>query len=264
MGLRLSVGIVGGSGWIGRSLVDALLRKKIEWISDISISNTSGINPFPKDWPDIRVFAQNQGLADIADVLILSVRPEQFEALAIDASRCLVISMMAGLSISDLKAATGTSRIIRAMPNAAIEIGEGYIPWCASAEVSQTEKSLARALFSTVGGVDEVPDEPLLDYLTGLSGTGPAYPALLAQSLLDHACARGLPADIAARAVNAVVVGASQMLRTHSSTELVDSLMGYQGVTAAGLTEMISRGFKSAVAAGLDEAELKALQMTKS
>lgn len=261
MDKRLSVGVIGGSGWIGRSFVHALLSTNPDGLGEVCISNTTGINPFAQAWPQVKSFTRNQTLVDAVDVLVVSVRPEQFESLSIQAPECLLISMMAGVPISRIKAVTGATQVIRAMPNAAMEIGRGYVPWCACADVTPGHKSFAQSLFLTSGAADEVSAEPLLEYLTGLSGTGPAYPALLAQALMDHACARGLPAHIAARAVNAVVVSASQLLSSHTSEQLIDALMSYQGVTAAGLTEMTAQGFKSAVAAGLDKAEARALQM---
>ena len=256
------VGIIGGSGWIGRSLLQAMLGKGVLAADKLAISNTSGKHPFPDQWPQVKVLRDNQALAEACEVLIISVRPEQFSAVSIDAPNALIISMMVGISLQRLQDCTGSQRIIRAMPNAALEIGRGYIPWCASEAVSTEDKILARSLFASAGQTDEVADETLLDYLTGLSGTGPAYPALLAEALMEHALQKGLPAEVARRAANAVVVNASQMIsRGRSSEALIQSLMDYKGVTAAGLREMIKCGFKQVVASGLDQAELKAQQM---
>jgi pyrroline-5-carboxylate reductase len=128
--------------------------------------------------------------------------------------------------------------------------------------VTPEQKAFTQRLFQTCGAADEVFTEQHLNYLTALVGTGPAYPALLARAMLDHALASGLPVSIANRAVKAVVVDASQLIGgSRSLDQILQTLISYRGVTAAGLEVMIAEGFNKTIKAGLDSALLVACSM---
>lgn len=258
-----TVGIIGGTGWLGRAIARAMLDAGFIAASQLVLSSrTPGAGL--ADRPDVACLADNRELAARSDVIILSVRPSQFPAVDIDASGRLVISVMAGVSVATLAARTGTSRIVRAMPNAAAEIAGSYTPWFAAEGASTADKVFVRQLFETCGTTDEVLREADIDYLTGLSGSGPAFPALLAKAMLEHALARGLPRDIAVRAVTGIIAGASQLLADRSPEETVQTFLDYRGTTAAGLQGMIDGGFVEAVAAGLDAAAEAAIAMSKA
>ncbi len=105
--------------------------------------------------------------------------------------------------------------------------------------------------------------EPNIDYLTGLTGSGPAQ---LASALLSHAFARGLPPRSARRGVAAVVAGASQLVTEDGEAPgpIVRRFVNYRGTTVTGLQAMTDRGFRDAVHAGLSAAEARALDMAQS
>jgi pyrroline-5-carboxylate reductase len=259
-----TIGIIGGSGWLGRSIARAMLDKAFIQPDALVLSNRSASHPLssPK-WSQVTVTRDNQELVERCDVVIVSVRPEQFADVQIFAENKLVISLMAGVSLDDLVQRTGSRQVIRAMANAAAEIGKSYTPWLATQEVTDEQKAFAQRLFETFGSADEVFTESDLNYLTALVGTGPAYPALLARSMLEHAVNSGLPPAIAHRAVNAVVVDASQLIGSgHSIDELLQALISYRGVTAAGLESMIANGFDKIIKAGLDSATSVASSMS--
>jgi pyrroline-5-carboxylate reductase len=262
---RPTIGIIGGTGWLGSAIARSLLKAGFVEPSQLILSSRSEANRLA-GWPGVACTADNQELAACSDVIVLSVRPDQFPAVEIDARGKLVISVMAGVPVATLAARTGSDLIVRAMPNAAAEIGKSYTPWFASAGAGAEDKELVRQLFETCGTTDEVFREADIDYLTGLSGSGPAFPALLAQAMMDHAVAKGLPRDIATRAAIAVVAGASQLLGAHyvSPEETVRAFLNYRGTTAAGLQGMIDGGFIAAVGAGLDAAEAAAVAMSRT
>ncbi|MDH6232068.1 pyrroline-5-carboxylate reductase [Mesorhizobium soli] len=261
---RPTIGIIGGTGWLGSAIARAMLKAGFVEPSQLILSSrsTTGLS----GWPDVACTADNRELADRSDAIILSVRPDQFSTVEIGARGKLVISVMAGVPVATLAARSGSDRIVRAMPNAAAEIGKSYTPWFASDGAKAEDKELVRQLFATCGTTDEVFREADIDYLTGLSGSGPAFPALLAQAMMDHAVAKGLPRDIATRAAIAVVAGASQLLGAHyvSPEETVRAFLNYRGTTAAGLQGMIDGGFIAAVSAGLDAAEAAAVAMSRT
>ncbi|MEX6503621.1 pyrroline-5-carboxylate reductase family protein [Pseudomonas zhanjiangensis] len=260
---ELTVGIIGGGGWLGRSIGAAMLEKGVLAPASLILSSRSGRVEGFDAWPQVQLTTDNRELAQRADIIVLSVRPEQFAAVEIDAADKLVISFMAGVSLDTLVARTGSRRVIRAMPNAAAEIGQCYTPWFASEQVSAADRAFTRAMFESCGSSDEVASEADLDYLTGLVGSGAAYPALLAEAMLAHALARGLPRQVAENAVRGVVVGASQLLGRDGMppAAMVEAMLDYRGTTAAGLQAMIEAGFKQAVDAGLEAAEAAARRM---
>ncbi|WP_397453027.1 pyrroline-5-carboxylate reductase family protein [Pseudomonas sp. NA-150] len=255
-----TIGIIGGSGWLGRSIAQALLNSDFIKAGSLTLSSRNGASAFAGDtWRGVSLTRDNQALVQQSAVVVLSVRPEQFAEVKINAHNRLVISLMAGVALQDVVAQTGSQQVIRAMPNAAAQIGKSYTPWLATDSVTPEQKALTQGLFETCGTADEVFTEQHLDYLTALVGTGPAYPALLARAMLDHALASGLPATIAQRAVLAVVVGASQLIGDGRAIDaLLQTLIGYRGVTAAGLEAMIADGFNTTIKAGLDSAVLVA------
>lgn len=261
---RPTIGIIGGTGWLGSAIARSMLKSGFVEPSQLILSSRSAAGL--TDWPGVACTADNQELAARSDVIVLSVRPDQFSTVDIDARGKLVISVMAGVPVATLSERIGSDRIVRAMPNAAAEIGKSYTPWFANDGARAEDKELVRELFETCGTTDEVFREADIDYLTGLSGSGSAFPALLAQAMMDHAVAKDLPRDIATRAAVAVIAGASQLLAAHyvSPEETVRAFLNYRGTTAAGLQGMIDGGFIAAVGAGLDAAEEAAVAMSRT
>jgi pyrroline-5-carboxylate reductase len=260
-----TIGIIGGTGWLGRAIARSMLEAGFVEPSRLVLSARSHGTQGLAGWPDVACLTDNRELAARSDVIILSVRPAQFSVVDIDAAGKLVISVMAGVPAEALAARTGAARIVRAMPNAAAEIGKSYTPWFASDGASPADRELVQKLFETCGTADELSCEADIDYLTGLTGSGPAFPALLADAMLGHALEKGLPEEVAKRAVEAVIAGASQLLAGNNASpeETVRTFLEYRGTTAAGLRGMIDGGFVEAVRAGLDAAEAAAVAMSR-
>ena len=116
-------------------------------------------------------------------------------------------------------------------------------------------------LLDSFGSGDEVATEAEIDYMTGLSGTGPAYPALLAVALVRDAVAHGLPPEVSRRAVTALFIGTGRLLEKNgeNAEDTVAAFVDYRGVTAAGILAMREAGFDTAVSAGLAAALEKSL-----
>ena len=230
-----TLGIIGGTGWLGRAIADAVLESGFIAADCLLISNRSGSSTFG---PDVRVLADNQALVELSDVVVLSIRPEQFRELQIDARGKRVISLMAGVPAATISAATGAQVVVRAMPNAAVEIRQSFTPWYNAGELSEQDREWVQRLFECVGSADEVPNEDCIDYLSALSGTGPAFPAMLYRALVESAVVAGIPEAIAQRAAHGVVVGGGQLLASRDPLQMIDALMAYRGVTAAALQSM--------------------------
>jgi pyrroline-5-carboxylate reductase len=245
-----TVGIIGGTGWLGRAIAQAALDTGFIEPARLIISNRSGGVAFA---PNVTLLSDNQQLVGLSDVVVLSVRPEQFRVLEIDARGKTVVSLMAGVSAAAIRATTGAEVVIRAMPNAAVEIRQSFTPWYSAASLPEHDRQWVQQLFECVGAAGEVPDEHCIDYLSALSGTGPAFPALLYTALANQAAAAGIPQDIAWRAAQAVIVGGGQMLASRDPTQMLDSLMAYRGVTAAALQSLTEQNFEAMVGKAVQE-----------
>ncbi|MFT3975183.1 MAG: pyrroline-5-carboxylate reductase dimerization domain-containing protein [Amaricoccus sp.] len=249
------IGIVGGNGWIGGALARALVAAGLP-----AARLTLSCRSVPPGWlPDARWTHDNQALADASDVIVLSVRPQDWGTVALSAADKLVVSVMAGIPLADIATAVVSARVVRALPNAAADVGAAYTPWCASAAVTEADRAVVQRLFGTCGTGDEVPREVDIDYMTGCSGTGPAYPALLAAALIADAVAHGLPEAVARRAAVGILVGTGRLFERSGEdpADTVAAFVDYRGVTAAAIEAMRAAGFDAAVSAGLAAALVK-------
>ncbi|MBC3361748.1 pyrroline-5-carboxylate reductase dimerization domain-containing protein [Pseudomonas sp. SWRI154] len=244
-----TLGIIGGTGWLGGAIAKATLAKGLVPAGNLMISNRSGNHPLAQQ--GARLVTDNQDLVDRSDVVIIAVRPEHFASLGIDATGKTLISLMAGITVQSITAQTSASAVVRAMPNAAVEIGQSFTPWYCSGGVEATTKSLVQRLFECVGTAAEVQEEDFIDYLSALSGTGPAFPALLMTALANQATAAGIPGDIAQLAAKNVVINNSQLLASRDAQQMIDALVAYRGVTAAALLAMTEGHFEEQVARAL-------------
>jgi pyrroline-5-carboxylate reductase len=244
------IGIIGGNGWIGGALARAVVEAGVLQASRLMLSCRSA----PPGWLLEAAWTHdNQALVDQTDVVILSVRPQDWPHIDISARGKLVVSVMAAVPLAAIAGRTGADRIVRALPNAAAEVAKSYTLWLASPAVTAADRSIVRGIFGSCGIEDEVPREADINYLTGHSGTGPAYPALLATAMMRDALAHGVPESVARRAVIGLLVGAGRVFEKtdENPAETVAGFTNYRGVTAAGIEAMLAGGFQEIVGAGL-------------
>jgi len=266
MNMPVRFGIIGGNGWLGNAIADAAVATGFIDPAHLTASARSD-NRGKVAIPAIHWTKDNAELTQRSDVIVLSVRPDQFPAVDIDARGKVVVSVMAGVSAETIARRTKTDLVIRTLPNAAASIRKSFTPWFAASAVSAASKDLVERFLKTFGQASEVPEERHIDYCVGLTGSGAAFPALLAQAMIAHAVAQGLSADFARQAIEGVVVNASQLIAGVNPADIVKEMIDYRGTTAAALTEMMQRGFNGAVDGGLDAALRKAdvmMQQQKS
>lgn len=254
------IGIHGGTGWLGKALGRNLLKRGFS-AGGLSITNRRGPNDDYAEWPAV-IWAK--GLADLAassDVLVLSVRPEDYVQPAPAAFAGLVISFMAGIPMDRLSQDWPMARIARAMPGGGATDGRAHVPWCGSANLTEHDAAKVVEVLSAIGTVDRVADEQALAVLTALSGSGAAYPALMAQAMYAHALSCGIAPDVAWRGVASVVCDAPELFRSGPDAvqSVIDTLYGYRGITAAGMDAAQAAGLGKSVAAALDAATAKAI-----
>jgi pyrroline-5-carboxylate reductase len=149
---------------------------------------------------------------------------------------------MAGRPLAFLSAALPRAALVRAMPNTPAAIGRGITVAVANAAITQPQRGLVDALLSAVGAVEWVADETLMDAVTALSGSGPAYVFLLAECMAQAGVAAGLPGALAATLARATVAGAGELLRRSplDAATLRQNVTSPGGTTAAALEVLMA------------------------
>lgn len=260
MSKPMSIGIIGGGGWLGRAFAEAIVDAQIVAAGQLTLSYRSGQPGF---LPNAIWIRDNQELVDRSDVIIVSVRPQDWPAIEFAAHGKLVMSVMAAIPLDQLARRLKTDRVVRTLPNASAEVRNSYTPWIGTRGVTDDDRNVVRRILEACGAADEVKTEADIDYMTGLTGSGPAFPALLAAAMIDDAVRRGISPDIARRSVSAVLVGTGKLLeaRADCPKDIVQTFIDYRGTTAAAIEAMRAAGFETAVADGLAAALQKSVSM---
>ena len=177
------------------------------------------------------------------EALVLAIKPQTLEAAAATVNPLvgpdtLLVSILAGKTIGDLRARLPNARaVVRAMPNLPASVRRGATGAAASAEVSGRQKAMAQALLAAVGRVEWLDSEDLIDAVTAVSGSGPAYVFHLVECLAEAGAAAGLPADLSMRLARAMVVGSGELLAQSElpAAALRENVTSPGGTTAAAL-----------------------------
>ncbi|WP_192257987.1 pyrroline-5-carboxylate reductase [Mesorhizobium silamurunense] len=185
-----------------------------------------------------------------ADVVVIATKPPMVsEIAALYASRLspsgLVISVAAGIATAALEKRVGNSlAVIRCMPNMPASIGEGMMVCCSGSNASDYHRSVAQELLSAIGKVVFINDENLMDAVTAVSGSGPAYLFLFIESLSQAGTAVGLDGDLALELAKQTVYGASKLAieSSDSPTTLRRQVTSPNGTTAAALDVLTRPG----------------------
>jgi pyrroline-5-carboxylate reductase len=153
--------------------------------------------------------------------------------------------------------------MVRSMPNTPALIGEGATAFVASPETTDADRSAARLLFEAVGTAWEAPDEALLDAVTGLSGSGPAYVFVFLEALGDAGVRMGLPRDAAHALATQTVLGAARLALASGRTpaDLRDQVASPGGTTVAGLERLEAAGFRSAIEQAVEAATRRSREL---
>jgi pyrroline-5-carboxylate reductase len=259
MGVRLQ--IVGG-GTMGEALLGGLLGANWAPRDQFAVVETLEVRrkELAGRFPDIRLLAEPEA----ADGVLLAVKPADVEAAcrAIGAAGCdRLVSIAAGVSIAQIEAALEPAvvRVVRAMPNTPALIRAGASAIAPGTNATDADLEWAEGILDAVGTVVRVP-EKLLDAVTGLSGSGPAYVFLVAESMIDAGVLAGLPRDVSRTLAIQTILGAARLLAESGEPPEVlrARVTSPAGTTAAGLRELeragVRAGFLEAVTAATTRA----------
>lgn len=192
-------------------------------------------------------------VAAASDVIILAVKPGDMKSLCETLSQVpgsrLYLSIAAGISLTHLESWLGEKqRVIRSMPNTPALVGRGAAAFSRGAKATAKDAALAAKILGAVGTADEVA-EKLLDSVTGLSGSGPAYVYTVIEALADGGVLMGLPRAAALRLAAQTVAGAAEMVLSTGKhpASLRDEVTSPGGTTIAGLEKLEQHGLRNAM-----------------
>jgi len=222
---------------------------------------------FESTVPGARLFETNAHAVQDADIVLLAVKPHQLQGVgreiaSVLTERPLLVSIAAGVSLAELVAWFGTERVVRVMPNTPCLVGQGVSAFSLASEADEQDAKMVEQMMGSVGRAFQV-EEPYLDCVTGLSGSGPAYVYLLIEALADGGVRVGLPRPLAIELAARTVRGAAEMVLAQGEHPalLKDRVTSPGGTTIAGLQVLEERGVRAAAIAAVEAATHRAREM---
>lgn len=260
--------VLAGAGKMGGALLTGWLA------GGVDPKNVVVIDPYVSD--EIKALAAkgvrlNPDVAAIGAVaaLVIAVKPQMFAEVGPTLRKVtgssLVVSIMAGATIAGITKTCG-GHVVRAMPNTPAAIGRGITVAVAADDVTPAQRGIADALLRATGSVEWVDDESLIDAVTAVSGSGPAYVFLLAEELARAGVAAGLPADLATRLARETVSGSGELLRQSDldSATLRKNVTSPGGTTAAALEVLMGdNGFEPLLTKAIAAATARSKELAK-
>ena len=261
--------LLAGAGKMGGAMLSGWLAQGLD------ATRVAVMEPHPSD--EIRVLVSkgirlNPSPGDLGGVasLVVALKPQTFRDAgpglkAFAGSSTLVLSIMAGTPIAAIEQACGGS-VVRAMPNTPAAIGRGITVAVAAKRVSAAQRAAADALLRATGSVEWIDDETLMDAVTAVSGSGPAYVFLLAEELARAGVEAGLPADLAIKLARETVAGSGELLHRSDfpAATLRQNVTSPGGTTAAALGVLMAPdGLQQIMTRAVAEATRRSRELSK-
>jgi pyrroline-5-carboxylate reductase len=264
----LKLGLI-GCGKMGGALLRGVEKNLGKTGLNIALSDVvpAAVEALRKDLKSASLAATPAEVAAQSDVIILAVKPADMKSLCeklakVKGSR-LYLSIAAGLKLSDLELwLGGKQRVIRSMPNTPALVNAGAAAFARGSKATDSDADAARSILGAVGTVDEV-SEKLLDAVTGLSGSGPAYVYTIIEALADGGVLMGLPRATSIRLAAQTLIGAAKMvLDTGKHTGVLrDEVTSPGGTTIAGLEQLEAQGLRDALIQAVRAATERSIEL---
>ena len=257
-----------GGGQMAEAMIGGLLAGRVcsaesIWATDPIVERRDRL----KSQFGIRVGSANREAVAWPEVIVLAVKPQTLPAVLSEVgpslAHALVMSIVAGVTIRTIVELTeGATRVVRAMPNTPALVREGMTALATGIGVSDSDLQLARTIFETVGKVVVV-EERLMDAVTGLSGSGPAYVFQAIEALADGGVMMGLPRQTAELLAAQTVFGSARLVLESGvhPAQLKDRVASPGGTTIAGLHQLEQRGFRAALMAAVEAATTRSTEL---
>lgn len=243
-----TTGVIGGLGWMAQAMIQPALDSKALRPEQLVLSTRRKDLKCPLS-ENIPVLTDNQALVHQVDLVVLAVKPEEFLNIQVDLKGKLVLSIMAGVSMQTIEQHTGATHIIRAMPNAAAELGESCTGYVASEVCTQEQRDQAKAFMQPSGMLVPLNNEVELNAFTAFIGSGHGWMAYFADSIMQSMQRYGFDSDLSQKSVRQLCRGAGLLVaqEEESPSETVNKMTTYAGTTAAGLVAMCEHGIAESI-----------------
>ena len=261
------IAIIGG-GNMAEAIMRGLLREDAGAGICVAEISPKRRDELTAQFPLVRVVGDAAEAAQWGEVVILAIKPQQAGGVldlikAVVTPDKLVISIMAGIPSSKVEANLVTGcRVVRAMPNTPALIGAGATAVCSGRKASSDDLDLALQIFTQIGTTVSV-EEKLMDAVTGLSGSGPAYVFTFIEALSDAGVKNGLPRAVAAQLAVQTVLGAARMVSETGEHPalLKEKVTSPAGTTIAALHALENGSFRGVVMNAVDAACLRSKEL---
>ena len=252
-GAKYRLGII-GSGVMGRALLNAAIRGGVVSAAEVIASDVSPACRLDAEDLGCDATDDNVQVAENAQSILVAVKPQVIREVLSGVREHLrngqlLISIAAGVSIKSLREAVGSApKIVRVMPNICCTVGASASAWAAGPGVTDEQRAFVSDMLSAAGEAVEV-DEPLIDAVTGVSGSGPAFAALFIEALADGGVKAGLSREQAQTLAAQTALGAARWVLENDGgpATLKDLVSSPGGTTIAGVAALEARAFRSAV-----------------
>lgn len=250
---QAQLGIIGG-GVMAESMVSCLISKGVYQPTQIQVSDVSRdrLHHLVTQY-QVQGIEDNLAVVSSSQILLLAIKPQLFTEIATQLQSAiradqLVISILAGVPLAKLEAAFGGCPVVRVMPNTPAIVGAGISAITAGIHANEQHLAQAQQLFNAVGEVVTIP-ESLMDAVTGLSGSGPAFVALMLEALTDGGVAVGLPRTLASQLALQTLWGTATLVGETGihPAQLKDQVTSPGGTTIAGVAALEQAGLRSAL-----------------
>ena len=239
--------ILVGAGKMGSAMLDGWIARGLDPATAVVLEPQPSLQVARYGSLGLRLNPKLDALH--ADAIVIAVKPQAAPEVLPDLASLIVpatvvVSIMAGRSLTFLQSLLPReTAIVRAMPNTPAAIGRGMTVAVGNAHMTSQQKSVADRLLTATGAVEWITDEALMDAVTALSGSGPAYVFLLAEALARGGVAAGLPKELAERLARATVAGSGELLNRASddAATLRRNVTSPGGTTAAALEVLMSK-----------------------
>lgn len=265
------IAMVGG-GQMALALAEGFCRAGLVRADEIGVFDPSDVarERLRERVPGVRFAASTAEAVRGTGLVFLAVKPQQAAVACRELAPALpadavLVSIVAGLPIAALAELAGSRRIVRVMPNTPCLVGRGVSVVCRTSDVPAAAAARVLGLLGAVGHVHEV-DEGLLDAVTGLSGSGPGFVALLVEALSDGGVKAGLPRPLALALAVETLAGTAALLEQTGEhpAQIKDRVSSPGGTTIAGLAVLEQRGVRSALIDAVVAAAARAKELGKS
>lgn len=243
-----------GAGNIGRALIGGLVRGEAIEPGRIRATRRTpaALEQLESQFPGIAPMTDNPAAVEGATIVVLSIKPQQATAVVEEirphvSAQAMVVSVLAGVRTEELQRAFGQDlAVVRSMPNTPMIVDEGATAIAGGRFVTPEHLALARRIFEGVGMVEEVP-EALMDAVTGLSGSGPAYVYMFIEALTDAGVKQGIPRPVAFRLATQTVYGAARLVRETGKHPAIlrDEVTTPGGTAISAVAELESHGLRT-------------------